>query len=204
MRKIFLIIFVFVTVSLSAKSALINFTWNTSGHYLGVKDNYLTSFGLNFVFLGNSEGGFYMQLNPHSGFSMNGPSSSGILRDNNASSLGLSTILGYGGSLDWGRTGLIIGGGIYLDLIYYLRLNIGQDTEKYLLGIDFDFDIASSVGLAMGTNFYIHPGPGNFVFNLGVMAAWHPYSWLTAKSNDGFRAGQFTVHVNFGIGWSRP
>ena len=67
-----------------------------------------------------------MQLNPNSGFSMSGSYPEGRLRDNGATSLGLSTILGYGGSLDWGRTGLIIGGGVYLDLLYYMRVNTGQ------------------------------------------------------------------------------
>ncbi len=174
---------------LTAKTNLINFGYNIHGKYYGVEDLKLRSIGVDFIHLGGETSGFYSQVNPYFGMSFKGSGGTAKLSDYGESLFGSNFILGYGGDLNFGSMGLILGGGLFLDGNYY------TDSIDYILAL--------STGLGFGANFYFQPGSGTFILNAGLSLAWRPYTYfITEYNSEGlFDGGKTNTNFNIGIGW---
>jgi len=188
MKRYFILVLVFATVvfPLAAKTNLINFGYNIHGKYNEWDGLKMRSMGVDFIHVGGDRSGFYSQINPYYGMSLKDSDGYVVeLSDIGTTLIGLNSILGYGGDLNFGSMGLIIGGGIYLDVY-------AVDTL-----------LAFSSGLGLGANFYFQPGAGNFVINAGLSFAWRPYTYYLSdiSSEEIFDGGKTNTNFNIGLGW---
>ncbi len=192
MKKVLVLVLVLTALvfPVAAKTNLINFGYNIHGKFLESEELRARSIGVDFIGLKGDTSGFYSQINPYYGMSLKGTGGVAKFSDYEGSNLfGMNMILGYGGDLNFGNMGLILGGGLYLDGYYFT---------------DAGFDaIGLSAGLGAGANFYFQPGAGNFVINAGLTFAWRPYTYYIS---DGYEEGSFdggktNTNFNIGVGW---
>lgn len=193
MKKIvFVLLLVLIAVSsVSAQTRLINFSLAFHGQWYSAQDQTLHSSGLTFAGVGNPEGGFYYQVTPYVATKVSSGGSSYKFEVFGGELIpGLSMIYGYGKEFDWGSTGLLLGGGLLLDLQY--------DTYYYTA--------QGSVGAALGLNFLINFG-NNGIFNIGLVAGWRPYTIYYDVDYgdffDSFSAGGTYFTLNAGFGWRK-
>ncbi len=191
MKKVLFILLlaVLLIVPVSAKTNLLNLGYNIHGKYFEWEGLKLRSIGLSYTHLGGDTTGFYAQINPYFGLSERYEGVTNKLSDYGITVIGSNFILGYGGDINFGSMGLILGGGLFLDALY----------DDYSGGYVMIF----STGLGVGANFYFQPGAGNFVVNAGLSLAWRPFSVYVYEfdSFEEFDAGKTNVNFNIGVGW---
>ncbi len=177
---------------LTAKSNLFNAGYNIHVKYWGYDDSSLRSISFDYIHLKGDKTGFYLQVNPY--YSLTLKNSGGIynLSYLEYMSTGSNFIFGYGGDLNFGRFGLILGGGLFLDLNY--------------MSASGDLIITVSPGLGAGINAYFHPGSGNFILNAGVTFSWKPWAYEITyiedlNTLDYFNWGMTNANFNIGVGW---
>ncbi|RKX97592.1 MAG: hypothetical protein DRZ90_05745 [Spirochaetes bacterium] len=188
---IFVLVLVAVVFPAAAKTNLINLGYNIHGKIDEIEEVNLRSIGVDFIFLSGDSAGFYSQINPYFGMSVKGPGGINKLSDFDETLFGSNFILGYGGDINFGNMGLILGGGLFLDANYWWYAN--WDT----------FQISLSAGLGIGANFYFQPGEGNLVINAGLSLAWRPYTYYIWESSEEayFDSGKTNANFNIGVGW---
>ena len=191
MKKSLILVLVLVAIvfPVAAKTNLLNLGYNVHGEYLGYEGWKLRSVSLNYTHLKADKSGFYSQINPYYGLSFKNPFSDVIkLSDVDEMVVGANFLLGYGGDLNFGPMGLLLGGGIFIDMQYY---EYGSYT----------FTVLSGFGL--GANFYFQPGSGTFVINAGLNLAWNPWAYEVYETGSGSYTnyGMTTTNFNIGIGW---
>ncbi len=191
MKKIVLLVLLLSVVILPAmaKTSLLNLGYNVQGDFWGADGLKLRSVSLNYTRMGGDTSGFYSQINPYVGLSFKNSAGSVFkLSDYNELLVGGNFILGYGGDINFGPFGLLIGGGLFIDLQYY-------DYGGYT------FSLLS--GLGVGANFYFQPGTGTFVLNAGMNFAWHPWAYEIYDGGSGSYSnyGMGSANFNIGVGW---
>lgn len=193
MKRLLILVLVLAAVVFpaAAKTNLINFGYNIHGkidEYEGVS---LRSIGVDFISLKGDSSGFYSQINPYFGMSVKGSGGINKLSDFDETLVGSNFILGYGGDINFGNMGLILGGGLFLDANYWWYATF--DT----------YQISLSAGLGVGANFYFQPGEGNLVVNAGLTLAWRPYTYYLWESSEDaiFDGGKTNANFNIGVGW---
>ena len=194
MKKVLVLIVVLVAISfpLSAKTNLLNFGYGVHGDYWGIDQFRARSIGVDYIRMGGEAHGFYSQLNPYFTTSVKFPDGSTMkLSDSTESIFGMNTILGYGGDINFGQMGIILGGGVFVDFNYFNE----SVSAAYLFSI--------SSGLGIGGNFYFQPGSGSFVINAGLTLAWRPWAYYMNEidSNTDTNYGMTYSNFNIGIGW---
>lgn len=203
MRKSFLLIpmiFLMLSSQLAAESHLLNFGYFYKNR-LGEDDEsaYLDAhgFSLKSINLQGDKYGFYYVLEPYY--------IAKVIPDNGTSMsflepgrffMGLELLAGYGGDINLGHSGLIMGGGFLADTHY---LNI---SEFSFVDLEFAF------GLGGGINYYYHPKTKHFLINVGVSLSWKPFTYMSLGDHGTleefvFFASQKSINctVNFGFGW---
>ncbi len=143
MKKVLVLIVVLVAISfpLSAKTNLLNFGYGVHGDYWGIDQFRARSIGVDYIRMGGEAHGFYSQLNPYFTTSVKFPDGSTMkLSDSTESIFGMNTILGYGGDINFGQMGIILGGGVFVDFNYFNE----SVSAAYLFSI--------SSGLGIGGN----------------------------------------------------
>ena len=184
----FLVALAIVAMPMAAKTILVNAAYNVHNDYSGIDDLHVRSIGMSLSFMKGEDSGIYAQVNPYFGLSMKGTS---VVKfsDVDQTLLGANFLIGYGGDLNFGTMGILLGGGLFADLNSY----------QYAAGSTFLF----STGLGLGANFYFQPGEGNLVLNAGLMAAVSPWTfWSNDYVSDNYTDwGQSTINVNVGVGW---
>ncbi len=194
MKRLMILVLILAAVvfPVAAKTTLINLGYNIHGKIDESEGVKLRSIGVDFIFLKGDSTGFYSQINPYYGTSVKGSSGwINKLSDFDETLIGSNFILGYGGDINFGNMGLILGGGLFLDANYWWYAN--WDT----------FQISLSAGLGIGANFYFQPGEGNLVINAGLSLAWRPYTYYIWEFSDEayFDGGKTNANLNIGIGW---
>ncbi len=189
MKKVlvFITVLVIMAMPLAAKTTLLNLGYNIHNDFWGIDDLHLRSIGLSVSTLKNDDAGLYAQVNPYYGLSFKNISVA-KLSDYDETLIGSNFIVGYGGDLNFGSMGLLLGGGLFSDLFYY----------------DYGYSsFTVSAGFGFAANLYFQPGSGNIVINAGIMAAISPWTFYIIDSNsDNYTNwGQSTVNLNIGIGW---
>lgn len=191
MKKVVILVLVLMALvfPLAAKTNLINFGYNVTGRFFGYEDRALRSVGVDFINLKGDSVGLYTQFNPYYALSQK---INGVVykhSDYDITSAGLNLILGYGGDLNFGSMGLIIGGGAYGDFNFFTDSVVDTFT---LTG-----------GLGLGANFYYQPGDGTFVINAGLTFSWTPWSYQTNEYASVTYTDYKMTNTNFniGIGW---
>ena len=176
----------------AAKTNLLNFAFDIHGDVFGIDVRNSRSIGVDFIHLGGDTMGFYSQINPYITTSFKNTSTGTVtkLSDYDEVFIGANTIFGFGGDINFGELGLILGGGLCLDLNYY----------SYSGGGVFTF----LTGFGLGANFYFQPGGSSFVLNAGLGLAITPWAFESYES--GYTGnyknwGMTNVSINFGIGW---
>jgi len=189
-----LLILVLVAIAVlpaTANTTLVNLAYNVHNDIFGFSDLYdglhLRSVGLSITGLNADDFGFYGQANPYYGLSFKNVSVA-KLSDYDEMLIGSNFLLGYGGDFNFGPMGLLIGGGLFLDLNYY---DFGTSW----------FNVTA--GLGLGANVYFQPGMGNLVVNAGLTAAISPWGyWIyDGGSEDYTNWGMTTINLNVGVGW---
>ncbi len=191
MKKILILVLVLVAISfpLAAKTNLINIGYNVQGDFWGFDGVKLRSISLNSINLKGDTTGFYYQINPYFGLSFKNEASTVFkLSDYDEMVVGSNFILGYGGDLNFGPMGVLLGGGAFFDVQYY---DFGSYTFTMLSG------------LGLGAHFYFQPGSGNFVVNAGLTLAWHPWAYEIYETDSGSYTNysMTTANFNIGVGW---
>lgn len=191
MKKSLILVLVMVAIvfPVTAKTNLVNFGYNVHGKFWDYDDLNLRSVGVNFITLKSDKAGFYTQINPY--YSMSFKDSGVVYKFSDLDYLGVggNFIFGYGGDLNFGNMGLILGGGLFVDLNYISN------------SIDYAFTI--STGLGFGANFYFQPGTGNMVINAGLALSWRPWAY-EINEYDAFDYTNYKMtntNFNIGIGW---
>lgn len=192
MKKILILVLLLTALvfPLAAKTNLLNFGYNVQGAWLGIDDLKMRAIGLDYIHLGGDKTGFYFQFNPYFGTSFKFGSGEPVkFSDYDEQVFGSNFIFGFGGDLNFGPFGLILGGGLFLDLNYY------NWPSSYVFYV--------SSGLGAGANFYFQPGDGTFIINAGLTGSWRPlYFWTDEfDSESGTISNQSNFNFNIGIGW---
>jgi hypothetical protein len=190
MKKVLVLTVVLVAFAfpLAAKTNLINFDYGIHGKYWGVEDYSLRSIGVDFINLRGDGAGLYSQINPYYALSEKYQGTVYKHSDYGVLSAGINMIFGYGGDINFGSTGLLLGGGLYGDFNYYSYVG-----EVFSL----------TGGLGLGANFYYQPGTGSFLVNAGITLAWTPwtYRFNDTDSISESNYGMTYINFNIGIGW---
>lgn len=194
MKKILIVVLLLTALAfpLAAKTNLLNFGYNVQGDFLGVDGQKLRAIGIDYTYLGGDKTGFYFQANPYYATSVkNGSGDVFKLSDYDEQSFGSNFIFGFGGDLNFGRFGLILGGGVFLDFNYY-----EWQTYEYSM-------FTMTAGLGAGLNFYYHLGSKNFLINAGFSGAWRPLTYWFDDADSGSEtfSGQSNFNFNIGVGW---
>ncbi len=138
-------------------------------------------------------GGFYVQL---ASFTVMSSKSSGTVSswlEGNRFGSGLNFVLGYGLDINFGKMGIIVGGGFFGTI--YTYYNLDSDYFYY----------EDAGGPGGGVNFYFQPGSGPLVVNAGLNVAWRPFT-ISGNSEWGFNGFEFesrdyNLNINAGIGF---
>jgi len=106
---------------------------------------------------------------------------------------GLNFVLGYGLDINFGKMGIIVGGGFFGTI--YTYYNLDSDYFYY----------EDAGGPGGGVNFYFQPGSGPLVVNAGLNVAWRPFT-ISGNSEWGFNGFEFesrdyNLNINAGIGF---
>ena len=176
----------------AAKTNLLNFAFDVHGDIFGNGYYNSRSIGGDFIHLGGDTIGFYSQINPYftTSFKITSTGTVTKLSDYDEVFVGINSIFGLGGDINFGEMGLILGGGLCLDANYYAYSGGGVFTFLY--------------GVGLGTNFYFQPGTGSFVLNAGLGLALTPWAFRSYQSGytGNYESWNMTnFSINFGIGW---
>jgi len=191
MKKILILVLVMTALvfPLAAKTNLINFGYTVQGKYLDIDDFSSRSLGVDFIGLKGDTVGFYYQMNPY--FTTSFKSGDDVIKasDIDAFVFGSGFLFGFGGDLNFGKMGLILGGGLFANLDY--------------LDLIGSYQFTVNLGMGLGANFYFQPGEGNFVINAGISFALTPWAFAfdDTDSYDYTDWGMTNTNFNIGIGW---
>jgi len=151
------------------------------------------SIGLVYTCLKGGNSGFYSQVAPYYALSWKSGGALYKYSDWETVGAGLTFTLGYGKDLNFGKFGVLVGGGFFGNL--YAQYNSYWDYLYY----------NAAAGVGGGAHAYFQPGAGSFVINLGLDAAWRPlegYGYTdTGFGEFLFEMGDFNFNLNAGIGW---
>jgi hypothetical protein len=190
MKRAVILVLVLVAVILpvAGKTNLINIGYNVHGNVWNTEGLKLRSVSLNFINMKQDSAGFYSQITPYYGLSLKNVNVAKF-SDYDEMVFGSNFLFGYGGDLNFGKMGLLLGGGLFLDMNYY------NWDPGYLFTI--------STGLGLGANFYFQPGAGKFVVNAGLNLAWNPWAFQMWDGGDETYTNYKATNANFniGIGW---
>jgi len=186
---VFILILSALVYPLAAKSNLINFGYTVQGKYLDNDDFSSRSLGVDFIGMKGDTAGFYYQVNPYYTTSLKFGDVVTKTSDIDVFIVGSGFLFGFGGDLNFGKMGLLLGGGLFLNLDYI------DDSGDYRFTIN--------TGMGLGANVYFQPGDGNLVINAGVSFALTPWAFAfdSTDSIDYTDWGMTNTNFNVGIGW---
>ena len=186
-----LLIALLAAIPALASSNLINLGYNIQW----VPDDEYSRQGIGVVFthLGGEKAGFYAQLAPFLATSWKSYGVVGKFSDYDLLGIGLPFTLGYGHDFNFGRMGLLLGGGFF-----------GSAYVQHSSAYGFLY-YNSAAGLGAGAHFYFQPGSGSLVINAGLDFAWTPL-YLYGDTDWGFGElffleKRFNANINVGIGF---
>ena len=189
-KAVFIVLLVTLAVlPVAAKSTLVNLGYNVQNDFWGFDGVKARSISVNITSVGGDTSGFYFQANPYLGLSFkNSIGTVFKLSDYDETLFGSNFLIGYGGDVNFGAFGILLGGGLFLDAQYY---DYGGYTFTVL------------AGFGLGANFYFQPGSGNFIVNAGLNMALHPWAFESYDTGSGSYTnwGMSTVNFNIGVGW---
>ena len=189
-KKSALLLFTVLIVSmpLSARAAFSNvgFSQQSQMEGLGFAPQSLT---LNGLYIGGEGGlGIYGQISPYVGVNRLYPSGmmSGMT-DENMAFVGINGLIGVGTDLNYGRWGLVLGGGYYADFGFYGKVDQETTVTHFLTGV------------GSGAHIYLMPDE-HVLVNIGLTAAWTPYNYITGTGSQ-MNWDSFQVNISLGVGW---
>ena len=193
MKKLALVVVAMVVVvsPILAGATLINVGYNVHAfeahsYYHSVSES-SRGIGPVFTFFAGRKNGFYAQLAPFA-ITDSAYFTPGYWFPADYAR-GLNLVLGYGRDINFGKMGILLGGGPFASglLLTYLG---HQD------------DIRASVGAGAGAHYYFSPGSGRLVLNAGVNVAWRPFS-IGNFHDPTFAENEYNYNINAGIGFRR-
>jgi hypothetical protein len=192
MKKILILVLTLTALvfPLSAKSTLVNFGYTVQGKYLNFDDTVSRSIGVDFINLQGDSFGFYSQFNPYYTTSIKIDEYVYEASEMDYFILGSGFLFGYGGDLNFGKMGLLLGGGLFVNLEYF------EPSSG-----DYRFTI--NTGMGLGANLYFQPGDGSFIINAGVTFALTPWGFAFSEDDsiDYTNWGMTNTNFNVGVGW---